>query len=75
VFLSILNAIAAIPSLISAVRDLVAKIEGWNLEARLNALEGNHAKLTAAYDLLNKAKTTEEKANAADAIAAAFNNR
>lgn len=58
---------------LSAIPRILDYIKSLNLDARLSALESNQAKFKSAYDLLRNAKTTEEKANAADAIARAWN--
>lgn len=60
---------------LAAIPKLLATITGWNIDARLSALEKNFERQHEAYSLLNQAKTTEEKANAADALAAAWNKR
>lgn len=46
-----------------------------NINGRLQKLEENHSKFEAAYKLASEAKTTEEKLNAADAIASAWLSR
>lgn len=46
-----------------------------NINGRLQKLESNQAKMYAAYELAAKAKTTEEKAHAADALIDAWNKR
>lgn len=63
-----LQGLAALPKIFDFIVNL-------NIEARLKALEQNAANLQEAYKLLSEAKTSEEKINAADAIAHAWNNR
>jgi len=62
-----LEGLASIPKILDFIKSL-------ELEARLSKIEATQAKIKSAYDLLNQAKTAEEKANAADAIAHAFND-
>lgn len=66
----ILAAIAAIPAIIQGVRDLIGFLEqefGPNWPQRLQDLK-------TASQQWSAAQTTEERANAAKALAAAFNS-
>jgi len=60
---------------LAALPKILDKITAWEVDERLNTLAKNSTATKTAFDALESAKTTEEKANAADLIASAWNNR
>jgi len=60
---------------LAALPKILDKVVGLEVDGRIGLLAANAAKVKEAFDALDKAQTTEEKANAADQISSFWNSR